>query len=461
IDRVKDKIKSLENEIVFIKSHPRSIVPKEKKRSSIEKKKRWSLPSADALSSLENNTARNWTIGDEEDDEDEDEDMDEDMIQEKIANRFQGLLGSSNDVPEQAQDTRHQEINTQPHREQASTSPTRIGPPQLTSLVMPTLEARQKRLSLNPHVLRDLSERAHVPVTPTHHFDPYRQDQQPNSISNLSSTIKSSNTPVRSSSGVAGFYPPPCARHSRQNTITSDTTPHLRSWSSTSNTSSLSPVQIVPTNFSPPKLIQTTAPTPVMINKRNSGQPFTLSQEINYKHHLNHQQQYNNNVNDIQEPYKPPQIFLPYTQDQNITRLPSFSHMIGQDGTTNTYESLPNEMNQPYKRINSMPAVTSLPKFDELQKDINNYQNSMRKHSPQYMPRMDLNHSPIHQQQPDPFLTRQSVTSTSNAPPVYTPPQSPNYQEERKLSFVEKIFRKQIPFFKKRSASPSPNNKVL
>jgi hypothetical protein len=149
-------------------------------------------------------------------------------------------------------------------------------------------------------------------------------------------------------------------------------------------------------------------------------------------------------VQDLQLPYKPPQLVLPQRtliQDNN-SPLPRLSSMMDTKPET-TLEDM-RYQSPIHKRQQSLP---SLPKFNELENQVDQYQQTvMRHHSPQYLPRAT---DPFHNGHHDPFMKNSHV-------PFAPSPLSQHTEEQRKENFIEKIFRKQIPFFKKRTSSPAP-----
>jgi hypothetical protein len=421
IDRIRSKITSYENEIQFIKTHPRSIVTSgnadKRKRNSIQKK-RWSLPSENALAALGDNVSNNkrWSITSGSDGEasgEEDECLssyesgeDEDMIDKNdptyqdISNRFKGLLGGPHNHAEQSH-------NHAP--------PARPDLPSLQPLISQAQTEHSKRLSLNPYVLKNLS--TSIPKTPSQPRNPFESDsvysQTPSVPSlNLAGNMQRNMEGVAYTprgTHVAGFYPPPNPHHSSQFQRTSSIDHQM---------------------------------TPQM----QFAQHFAQQQPNPYQQHMQNTFQ----PRDLQQPYKPPQLVLPQRNSAQMNPLPRLSSL---DTPPAERQFIPVDQNEDERYVSPLHkrqiSLPSLPKFGELENQVDQYQQTMRHHSPQFQTRTD----PFVQNH-DPFMK----SSNSHSPFAPSPlNSSSNMQEEdHKMNFIEKIFRKQIPFFKRRSASPAP-----
>lgn len=442
-NRIQSKITAYENEMQFIKTHPRSIVPspsaeKKNKRNSIQKK-RWSLPSGDALAALGDNASNNkrWSIGSSggeesggEDDEilsgsgSEMEETADDEIFEKekhdptfqdISNRFKGLLPT--------------ERNHSPPRR-----------PELPSLepIISKAQSHPRRLSLNPYVLQNLSN-SPMPTSPLSQQNSF-DDQQPHNnnvfnaptrsdVPSFNQTVatsnhvglpynRSANDIMHASCGthVSGFYPPPNQHHSSQ--------------------------------------FQVRMPEREM----HQREPYRQQQ---YSKSLQLGQQHYSQSQDLQQPYKPPQLTLPqraFIAQPSQQQLPSLHTLnIPQNKLFTPIEEDGNS--SPLNR--GRHSLPSLPKFNQLENEVDQYQRMARHHSPQYIPRSDpfaFNHDPFIKQHVPATV---SLSQPISLPPVSSPPMqtgsSMNVDEEntkeKNLNFIERIFRKQIPFFKKRNTS--------
>jgi hypothetical protein len=453
-DRIKNKILSLENEIQFIKTHPRSIVASgnvdRRKRNSIQKK-RWSLPSESALSALGDNASniKRWSIGSDGEETGEEDDYlssggsdnegDDEIFEvqdpsfQDISNRFKGLL--------------------HPGSHESPLPPPNVARPQLPSLepVISKVQTNSRRLSLNPYVLKNLSTNS-MPTTPTLPRSPFEQDNSSVDwkapqvkITSSGPTIPSLNINQAGSSRsdnlmytprgthVAGFYPPPNQHHSSQFNRYSLGTNLRESY------------QQYQQQQQQPQQHQSPQPN------RNSSQPLP-----NPQHRLPPRFPTNQQQNGSQEnTYKPPPLALParnfIAQPQNPQHLPRISSL---DVTTNSnmmnIDTDDNRFDSPlHRKQHSLPT---LPKFNELENQVYQYERTMRHHSPQLPPRQDpfaMNHDPFikpaHHFAPSPIM---SYNSTAAAPQDL---------EQERTNFLEKLFRKQIPFFKKRnSTSPAP-----